>query len=361
MDLASALYGFSAVADARAQAMQAALRVVRSLSVLDTEVQPSPARPAWLRVQAEAGLAAAAREAGGEASLEDILAARMGARSLPRGHVAMTDLNARAGAWRHVSQRKGSPHLRALVTRLVPERGVPDPVLLASRVAAALADCARPDWSWDGEKTLTINAGMPDAVDAGDLALALPYALRRAGHVRRLLPGLTGQPRLLARHGDPLKLLVAWLGSIERQASEASARLRMLERHLISVEARLADVRRPAALRRCVAISLSSWGVWAAQLARVTGVEVSSAWRTLGQAAELGLVAPVPADRRSRGDGTLYAAPPWLRMAGLIGGTRGRPTAVPRTLALEGNDGLAGAVAEMDDVIAAMDDLLARR
>jgi hypothetical protein len=41
----------------------------------------------------------------------------------------------------------------------------------------------------------------------------------------------------------------------------------------------------------------------------------------------MGLVVEVPGQKRSRGDGTLYIALPWLRVAGLISVRRGRPVA----------------------------------
>ncbi|WP_188945699.1 hypothetical protein, partial [Polymorphobacter multimanifer] len=119
------------------------------------------------------------------------------------------------------------------------------------------------------------------------------------------------------------------------------------------VERQLSDVRRPAALRRLVAVALGNWSVWAAKLGRDTKVDISSAWRTLEQAADLGLVVEVPGQKRSRGDGTLYAAPPWLRMAGLISVRRGRP-------AMAGFDagsgeGLRTAIAELEAALAAAD------
>ena len=90
--------------------------------------------------------------------------------------------------------------------------------------------------------------------------------------------------------------------------------------------------------------------MWAAKLARDTKVDISSAWRTLEQAAELGLVVAVPGQKRSRGDGTLYAAPPWLRMAGLISVRRGRPAKT----AFEAGDGagLGTAIAELEAAMA---------
>ena len=124
------------------------------------------------------------------------------------------------------------------------------------------------------------------------------------------------------------------------------------------VERKLAEVRRPAALRRLMAVALGNWSVWAAKLARETKVDISSAWRTLEQAADLGLVVEVPGQKRSRGDGTLYAAPPWLRMGGLMSVRRGRPV-----MTVADDDvgvGLAVAIAEFDAAMATADRLNAR-
>ena len=64
----------------------------------------------------------------------------------------------------------------------------------------------------------------------------------------------------------------------------------------------------------------------------------------------------VPGQKRSRGDGTLYAAPPWLRMAGLISVRRGRPV----TAAFDKSEGaaLGGAIAELEAAMAATDRLV---
>ena len=131
--------------------------------------------------------------------------------------------------------------------------------------------------------------------------------------------------------------------------------MRELQVYAGQVERKLADVRRPAALRRLVAVALGSWSVWAAKLARDTKVDISSAWRILEQAADMGLLVEVPGQKRSRGDGTLYAVPPWLRLAGLILVRRGRP----QTKVFNEADGagLAMAIAEFDAAMAAADRL----
>jgi hypothetical protein len=359
MDFHAALAGYGPDAETRLDRIRAIMRVGQALTRLDVEVAQSPARLPWQRIQIQAGLAAAAMEAGGSASLEHILTARIGAQSLPRHHVAMSDLNARAQIWRLVAQRKGAAHLRKLVTRLVPDRGNADLCALVGHVADALGDCAGPSWHWDWDTKIVLDPGPLDQPDVGDLAMALPYALRRAGLVTQLMPGLTSRPRLLVRQGHPLEVMGLWLTALEKQVAEGATRLHQLERHLADVEAKLSDVRRPAALRRLVAVSLTSWGVWAAQLARATGVEVSSAWRTLEQGAEMGLVVPVSTGRRSRGDAQLYAAPPWMRMAGLITGQRGRPAARSKGQDARGGS-LTSAIADLNDAIESTDRLLAR-
>lgn len=359
MDLHSAMVGYGLNAAARLDGLRSAVRLVQAITRLDTEVARSPARLPWLRVQAEAGLATAAKEAGGIASLEDILCARIGAGPLPRDHLAMSDLDARANMWREVAQRKGPAHLRKLVTRLVPDRRELDLFAVAGRIAEALGDCVSSNWYWDGGTTITLDPSPLEQPDAGDLALALPYALRRAGLARQVLPGLTGRPRAFARKGDPLQLTGLWLASLQSQVEEGAARLRQLERHIAGAEMKLLQLRRPAALRRLAALSLGSWGVWAAQFARVTRVDVSTAWRTLEQGAEIGLVVPVSTGRRSRGDAQLYAAPVWMKMAGLISNPRGRPAKAP-PLERPRDSELADAIAILDDAIASTDKLLNR-
>jgi hypothetical protein len=234
-------------------------------------------------------------------------------------------------------------------------------------VAQALGDCTQAAWEFvddplTGRPVMRSLPAEPGAIDAGDLALALPFALRRMGVTKAVLPGLVGRPRVLARDDvTPLAALTAWAAALERQAMDSGARLRELETYARMVERQLAGVRRPAALRRLVAVTLGSWSVWAARLACVTKVDISSAWRTLEQAAELGLVVEVPGQKRSRGDATLYAAPPWLRMAGLMAVRRGRPAqTVLGAEGLAAGDGLAAAMAEVDALLANVDQLLAQ-
>lgn len=331
MDVSGSLYGFGERGEERQIAFAALTTAVAAITRLDVESARHPLRTAWARGEREVALAAAARETGHEADPQSIIAARLGALTLPRGHVQLGDLDDLARRWAPIAQRKGPAELRALVAKLAPVRGVPDMVGLAQRVARALGDCSQSAWEFDddpltGAPLLRNVPAEPGAVDAGDLALALPYALRRIGVTTTVLPGLVGRPRLFApEEVTPLAALTSWAAALERQAGEGASRLRELQVYAGLVERQLAEVRRPGALRRLVAVALGSWSVWAAKLARDTRVDISSAWRTLEQAADLGLVVPVPGQKRSRGDGTLYAAPLWLRLAGLMSVRRGRP------------------------------------
>jgi hypothetical protein len=363
MDVSGSLYGFGERGDERQIAFAALAKAVGAISRLDCESARHPMRSVWLRVEREVALAAAVRETGFEADPQSIIAARIGALSLPRGHVQLGDLDDRARRWAPIAQRKGPPELRVLVAKLAPVRGDRDLVGLAERVAKGLGNCSQSSWEFEsdpltGAPTLSNVPAEPGAVDAGDLALALPFALRRIGVTMSMLPGLVGRPRLFAREEvTPLAALISWAATLERQAGEGAARLRELQVYAGQVERQLADVRRPAALQRLAAVALGSWSVWAAKLARETKVDISSAWRTMEQAADLGLVVEVPGQKRSRGDGNLYAAPPWLRMAGLMSVRRGRP-------AVTVSDDDVGArlidvIAELDAAMATADRLLA--
>jgi hypothetical protein len=363
MDVSGSLYGFGERGEERQIAFAALAQAVVAISRLDAEICHHPLRNPWLRVEREVALAGAARETGFEADTQSIIAARLGALTLPRGHVQLGDLDERARRWAPIAQRKGPAELRALVAKLAPVRGKRDLVGLAERVAQTLGDCSQSSWEFDddpltGVPMLRNVPAAAGAVDAGDLALALPFALRRIGLTSSLLLGLVGRPRVFAREEvTPLESLTNWAAALERQAGEGASRLRELHLYAVQVERQLADVRRPAALRRLVAVSLGSWSVWAAKLARETKVDISSAWRTLEQAADLGLVVEVPEQKRSRGDGTLYAAPPWLRMAGLMSVRRGRPA---KTV-FDATDGagLGDAIAELEAAMAATDRMFA--
>jgi len=79
---------------------------------------------ARLRAEREFALAAAAREIGFEADAQSIIAARLGAVTLPRGHVQLGDLDDCARRWAPIAQRKGPAELRALVAKWAPVRSV---------------------------------------------------------------------------------------------------------------------------------------------------------------------------------------------------------------------------------------------
>jgi hypothetical protein len=361
MDVSGSLYGFGERGEERQVAFAALAKAVAAISRLDAGISYHPLRIPWLRVEREVALAAAARETGFEADAQSIIAARLGALTLPRGHVQLGDLDDRARRWAPIAQRKGPVELRALVAKLAPVRGTRDLVGLSEKVARALGDCSQSSWEFDydpltGAPVLRNVPAEPGAVDAGDLALALPFALRRIGITTSVLPGLVGRPRVFAREEvTPLAALTNWTAALERQAGEGASRLREFQVYAGLVERQLVEVRRPAALRRLVAVALGSWSVWAAKLARDTKVDISSAWRTLEQAADLGLVVEVPGQKRSRGDGTLYAAPPWLRMAGLMWVRRGRPATT--VVDIDGGAALGDAIAELDAAMAQADRL----
>ena len=369
MDLTAALYGYGETGDARHDAVTAVTHALKALVTLDINVTSNPVTPVWLRLEHAVAGAQAARESGAVAAdLQIILRARIGLLALPRGHVGLGDLDARARRWTRVRRRDGERELRALIAALAPRRGSLDLVTLAGDIAGALARVS--------SSTLQVAAGEGGAVaevvsapgpDLADLMLAVPFALRRIGVTRQLLPAVSGRVRVFASEGlAPLEPLTRWAQTLAGQAGEGAARLRLLERYVASVDARLIKVRRPAALRRLVGVGLNRWAVWAAQLARETQVDISSAWRTLEQAAALGLVERVPGQGTSRGNGTLYAIPPWLQLAGLISAPRGRPAAAPivtgATAWVPGlgqvTETMVSALDDMDAAIAAADRLL---
>lgn len=372
MAISEHLYGYGETGEAREAALRHLQAALQAVVTLDMALQNHPLLEAWLRLDREVALVAAVRDNGGPtADFGHVLAARLGAKMLPRGHVALGDLDTRAGHWNRVRQRKGSSDLRALVASLAPRRGTLDLVALADAVAAALARCVAPSWRLvhdaDNAPMIVVDhrraAGDTDgaAGDAADLALAVPYALRRLGLTRGVLPSLSGRVRVFGHDDEqPLAPLTLWAETLARQAGEGAARLRRLERYAAGVALKLETVRRPEALRRLAGVGLSSWSLWAARLAERTGVQVSSAWRSLEQARDLGVVAVVPTERRSRGDGTLYAIPPWLQLAGLVSARPGRPATVSiQTSERHDNRaGVAAAMAEADAAMAAIDALL---
>ncbi len=351
------LYGYGETAGARQAATLALSRALIAVVTIDREVLGHPMHTPWLRIEQEFAVAQALRGAGAMVDVKAIFRARMGAESLSQGHVTIGDLDGRARRWAQMAQRKGAAELRKLVAELAPERGQPDLAALADQISATLAQCATPAWQFERRGRggrVEVLRPMDDApFDSADLALAVPFALRRSRVAKSLIPALSGGVRQFVREGlAPLAQVENWAMTLAEQAGEAAARLRLLERYAVAVDVQLAGVRRPAALRRLATQATNRWSVWAAQLARDNGVEVSTAWRTLQQAVDLGLVMPVPTERRSRGDGTLYTIPPMLQLAGLISAPRGRParaTAAPAAI-----PDLRRALSDLDAAMAAI-------
>jgi hypothetical protein len=340
----AALFGNGLSADSRYEATVSLMTLVQALVALDTKGKASTVRAAWLRVEEQAALATAARATGHDAGLDIILSALMGSARLPTGHASLAMLRERGAAWRAVAQRKGSPVLRGLVTRMMPGRRTGDLLALATNVDSLARECVSTQRAWEageGQGSRLSGAELePLRFDAGDVALATPFALRRGGLISFPLPSITGRPSLLVRERDPLDRLKAWLGSVQADTEAARLRLEALELHYRRAEAALLQVRRPALLRRLVALSFQRWSLWAARTADLLEVDVSTAWRALGQAADLGLIVPVPTLQRSRGNAQLFTAPPWLILARMVPRARGRPS----SLALD-RQGLAGPLA----------------
>ena len=359
MKIDERLFGQGDAADTRKRAINAVLVAMSAIVALDTKVTGHPLQRVWAHGERQYALADAAREAGQEIDVEGIFRARLGAGSLTVGDVNLADLDQRARRWQQVAQRRGPAALRQLVAELTPARRQPDLIGLAVRLEAAVPRCAQSAFDierpGDGLPTVTIASAAADALDIGDLIHAVPYALRRMAAVRGLLPGLSGRVRGLAT--DRADRLETWANSLAEQAARGQAHLRMLERFAGEIDSQSGALRRPAGVRRLVGVALGSWGVWASQLARQMNVDVSTAWRALGQAEELGLVQVVPGQRRSRGNGTVHAAAPWLRHAGLIANPRGRP----RSLRSGPVPDLGSILDEVDRAIAAVDALTGAR
>ena len=354
MKIDERLYGQGDAGEFRQRGMTA----MSALVALDTKVAGHPLQRVWAHGERQYALAAAARETGQDIDAEGIFRARLGVSSGPAG-INLNDLDRRLRRWVQIAQRRGLAELRHLVDDLTPTDRRPDLIGLAARLEAAVPRCARSTFGIErpssGVPTVTIARAATDAVDVGDLMHAVPYALRRMTVVRSHLPGLSGRVRVLAT--DRPDRLEAWAGSLTEQAARGQTHLALLERFAIEIARALGASRRTASVRRLVGVALGSWGVWATRLAQQMNVDVSTAWRALGQAEELGLVRVVPGQRRSRGDGTIHAAAPWLRHAGLIASPRGRPRSVLRQGPAPD---LGSLLDEVDRAIAAVDALTGR-
>lgn len=353
----SGLFGLEVgTAAARAAAHRALDRATRAIVRLDAAVERHPWAAVWRRHEAVVGLAQALREAGEGAALGDAV------RVLVTGGTAddaawRSAFEARMAKWNDLRDRTAS-QLSGLVHGLAPtdlrrQGGLVD---LAEASVAALARCAAPHVDLDVDRaaeTVVVRVSGPDAPDAGDVALATPLALRRLGVCRTSLPALTGRPRVLAIDAPAVERARRWAESLEQQAGEGLARLQHLERYAARVTDTLASVRRPQALRRAVDLTLWHGRLWAAELARLTGVDIANAWRCLGKAEELGLLVAIPTPR-GRGGGRLLTVPPLARVAGTLPGfvaTPKRRAAAPSASA---------DLVEFDMALAEIDRLLAR-
>ena len=352
------VYGYGGTAELRRRGVTRLLVAMRAIVALDTRVNGHPLQRIWARGEQQYALADAAGEGGYPGDAPGIFRARLGVSSLGEGFLNLGDVDRRARRWGQVAQRRGPAELRQLVAAITPAGRQPDLVALAAGLEAAVPDCAQSSFEidrlGDGGPTVTVASAPDDAVDIGDLLHAVPYALRRMTAVRSVLPGLSGRVRVLAT--DRSDRLEVWANSLADQAARGEAHLEMLERFAVKVERQLGSSRRSSSVRRLVGAALGSWGVWASQLAQQLDVDGSTAWRALGQAEELGLVQVVPGQPRSRGDGRIHAAAPWLRHAGLLVAPRGRPRAVP----LGPTSDLGGILDEVDRAIAAADALADR-
>jgi hypothetical protein len=318
------LFGLeTGTAAVRAAAHGALDRATRAVVRLDTAVERHPLAALWRRHEAVVGVAQALREAGEGAALADAV------RVLVTGGTAHDAawrgaFDARTARWNDFCDRAAGRELRGIVRSLAPAelRSRGGLVDLADASVAALARCAAPHVDLDVDRaaeTAVVRSSAPDAPDAGDVALATPLALRRLGVCRTRLPAVTGRPRLLAIDAPAVERLRRWTESLEQHAGAGLARLQDLERYTARATDALAQVRRPQALQRAVELTLWHGRIWAAELARLTGVDIANAWRCLGQAEELGLLVAIPTPR-GRGGGRLLTAPPLARAAGALPG-----------------------------------------
>lgn len=364
--VSGALYGEGASGELRRAAALQERRTLAILAQLDGLAADQPLHRAWLRLEHRAGLVNAARMTGHELDLQTLLAFEMGGRQATTLLSVPATLHERDRRWWQAAQRKGPTELRLLVARLAPARRGTLLVDLADAIRRASGDvrafAARPRTERGGPGADTSEA------DLGDLAMALPFALRRMGLSRVVVPSLSSGAGLLRRRPDDedetgaawrerlLMTYAQWLRSLERDAGQAASRLRLLDEQAAAGMRRIAGLRRPAAMQRLLAMSLARPCLWATRLARATNTDVSSAWRLLVQAEELALVVRVPLARRSRGDGVLFASPVYLKLAGLVSvkPTPGRPPTISRSTPCAG--GLAAAMADLDSLLDELDD-----
>lgn len=343
-------------AAARAAAHGALDRATRAIVRLDAAVERHPLAAVWRRHEAVVGLTQALREAGEGVALADAV------RVLVTGGTAHDAawrgaFEARAARWSGFRDRAAGDALRRIVRGLAPadRRGRGGLVDLADASIAALARCSAPHVDLDVDRaaeTAVVRTSAADAPDAGDVALATPVALRRLGVCRTHLPAVTGRPRVLAIDASAVERLRRWADGLEQQATEGLARLQHLDRYMARVTDTLSRVRRPRALKRAVELTLWHGRVWAAELARLTGVDIANAWRCLTQAEELGLLVTIPAPR-GRGGGRLMTAPPLARAARMVVDMVASPR--QRILSSASPD-----LSEFDLALAEIDRLLAR-
>lgn len=353
----SGLFGLEVgTAAARAAAHRALDRATRAVVRLDAAIEHHRLAAVWRRHEAAVGLAQALREAGEGMALDDAV------RVLVTGGTAHDAawrgaFEARMARWGDLGDRAAGRELRGIVRGLAPadRQGRGGLVDLAEASIAALARCAAPHVDLDVDRaaeTAVVRTSAADAPDAGDVALATPLALRRLGVCRTPLPAVTGRPRVLAIDAAAIERASRWAESLEQQAGEGLERLRNLERYMARVTDALSHVRRPQALQRAVELTLWHGRLWAAELARLAGIDIANAWRCLAQAEDFGLLVAIPTPR-GRGGGRMFTVP-FLTRPGWA------PVSAKPRQAGEPLPNLGASLAEFDTNLAAVDRLLAR-
>lgn len=337
----AALTGYEvSVAESRLAALKACEEATIVVARLDSAVFGHPYAALWRAYNEVYAIAELARQINEPADPARIFSAMTGTETPVLEPAIGRQTHAARSRWRAMEWRKGHDEQKAVVDRLCTFETEDGPALLQLIARLHRLEHQR--------------------LDRCDLAMAVPYALRRLKLTQAHLPSLMGSVRPLASQDfAPAEMVERFC---QRLASQAQQGLRLLEdigRAVAESQRKVAGAKtqRKDALRRLAWEALWPRPLSPAGLARRWGQQVSTTSRLLKAGEEIGLVHPI-VDRSGmkRPIYQRYAGPLLIQLAGLETAPRGRPPLAPHPATLESGFDEAA----FNDALAAVDRLLER-
>lgn len=328
----------------RLQALQAHEQAVLAISRLDQAVFRHPYATLWRAYSEVYALAELGLQIGEPCDEKRIFSAIARAETTVLEPALGHQTQAVRNRWRAMEWRKGHEALKETVEALCAVNPAQGPALLL------LAD--------------RLHQLESQRLDRGDLAMAVPHALRRLKLTRSVLPGLMGSVRAVAsREYGPTAMFERFCLRLAEQAEQGLRLLEDISRAAAESQRKVegAKTQRKGALRRLAWEALWPRPLSPAGLARRWHQQVSTTSRLLKSGEEIGIVQTV-ADRSAmkRPIYQRYAGPLLMQLAGLEPVPRGRPALPPHPASLPPMLDPMFDDAAFSDALAAVDRMLER-